>query len=108
MAAPMMQQPTLRALISQTLGAGVAKREITARLSGAVDAEKALELCRRLESTHLAFLLSGVLVRDFGPVVFILAGSMGDRWENLSMRRRIASELVGNELPWVASGSQFG
>ena len=48
---------------------------------------------------HLAFLLPGVLVRDFGPVVFILAGSMGDGWEDLSVSRQIASELVGNELP---------
>ncbi len=40
-----------------------------------------------------------MLVRDFRPVVFILAGSMGNGWEDLSVRSRIASKLVGNELP---------
>ncbi len=39
-------------------------------------------------------------MRDFRPVVFILAGSMGNGWEDLSARSRIASKLVGNELPW--------
>jgi len=47
----------------------------------------------------LTFLLSGVLVRHFSSVVFILAGSMGDGWEDLSVGGRIASELVGYELP---------
>ena len=65
----------------------------------AVDTEKALELWHRLESTHLAFLLPGVLVGDFSSVVFVLAGSMGDGWEDLSVGGRIASKLVGNELP---------
>ncbi len=40
-----------------------------------------------------------MLVRDFRPVVFILAGSIGNRWEDLSVDRPIASKLVGNELP---------
>ncbi len=64
----------------------------------AVDPEKLLNVSRRLESTHLAFLLPGVLVGDFNSVVLVLPGSMGDGWENLSVRSRIASELVGNEL----------
>ncbi len=55
-----------------------------------------------MESTHLVFLLWGVLVGNFGPVVFILAGSMGSGWEDLLVGRRIASKLVGNELPWWA------
>ena len=38
-------------------------------------------------------------MRDFGPVVVILAGSMGNGWKDLSVGRRIASKLVGNELP---------
>ena len=41
-----------------------------------------------------------MLVRDFSSVVLVLAGSMGDGWEDLSMRSRIASKLVGYELPW--------
>ena len=64
----------------------------------AVDTEKSLDLCRRLESTHLAFLLPRVLVGDFSSVVFVLAGSMGDGWEDLSVGRRIAAKLVGDEL----------
>ena len=40
-----------------------------------------------------------MLVRDFGPVVVILASSMGNGWKDLSVGRRIASKLVGNELP---------
>ena len=39
-----------------------------------------------------------MLVGNFGSVVFILAGSMGNRWEDLSVRSLIASKLVGDEL----------
>lgn len=35
----------------------------------AADREKSLNLCRRLEATHLAFLLPGVLMGDFSSVV---------------------------------------
>ena len=52
-----------------------------------------------MESTHLAFLLWGVLVGNFSPVVFIFAGSMGNGWEDLLVGRRIASKLAGNGLP---------
>ena len=38
-------------------------------LNRAVDREKSLGLSRRLEATHPAFLLPGVLVRDFSSVV---------------------------------------
>ena len=63
-----------------------------------MDREKSLNLCRRFEATHLAFLLPSVLVGDFSSVVFVLPGSVGDGWENLSLRSRIASQLVGNKL----------
>ncbi len=68
-------------------------------MNGAEEAEKSLGLSRGFESTHLAFLPPGVLMRDFSPIVFILAGSMDDRWEDLSVGGRIAAKLVGNELP---------
>jgi hypothetical protein len=42
----------------------------------AVDREESLNLCRRFEATHLAFLLPGVLVGDFSSVIFVLPGSM--------------------------------
>jgi len=64
----------------------------------AVDPEKSLKVSHRLESTHLAFLFPGGLVGEFNSVVLVLPGSMGDGWENLSVRSRIASELVRNEL----------
>ena len=64
----------------------------------AVDREKSLNLYRQFETTHLAFLLPGVLVGDFSPVVLVLVGSMDDQWEDLSVRSRIASKLVGDEL----------
>ena len=47
-------------------------------MNRAVDGEKSLHLSRRFEATHLAFLLSGVLVRHFSSVVLVLPGSMGD------------------------------
>ncbi len=44
-----------------------------------------------------------MLVRDFSAVVFVLPGSMGDGWEDLSVRSRIASQLISHELPrWPA------
>ena len=52
-------------------------------LNRAVDREKSLNLCRRFEATHLAFLLPGVLVRDFSSVVLVLPGSMGDGWDTI-------------------------
>ncbi len=40
-----------------------------------------------------------MLVRNFSSVVFILASSMVDGWKDLSVGGRIASKLVGHELP---------
>ena len=62
-------------------------------VNSVVDREKSLNLCRRFEATHLASLLPGVLVGDF--IVFVLRGSMCDRWKDLSVRSQIASKLVG-------------
>ena len=64
-------------------------------VNSVVDREKSLNLCRRFEATHLASLLPGVLVGDFSSVVFVLRGSMCDRWKDLSVRSRAASKLVG-------------
>ena len=63
-----------------------------------VEREKSLHLCRRFETPHLALLLPGVLVGDFRAVVFIWPAAMGDGGEHLPVRRRIASQLVGDEL----------
>ena len=40
----------------------------------------------------------GALVQDFSSVVLVLPGSVCDGWEDFSVRRRVASQLVGNEL----------
>ena len=64
----------------------------------AVNREKPLHLYRRFETTHLAFLLPSVLVGDFSAVVVLWLGSMGEGGEDLSVRRLIASQLVGDEL----------
>ncbi len=38
-------------------------------------------------------------MRNFSSVVFVLAGLMVDGWKDLSVGGRIASKLVGHELP---------
>jgi hypothetical protein len=38
-----------------------------------------------------------VLVRDFSPIVLVLAGSVGHRWKHFSVGCRITSQFVGNE-----------
>ena len=68
-------------------------------LNQTVHRKETLGLSHRLELPHLAHPLSSVLVRDLRPVVLILTGLMGNGWEDFSMRRRIAPEPVGDELP---------
>ena len=63
-----------------------------------VEREKALHLSCRFEATHLAFLLPGMLVGNFSAVVVVGPASVGDGGEDLPVRRRIASQLVGDEL----------
>ena len=43
-----------------------------------VDSKKSLSLLDRVEPSHLPFLLSSMLMRDFSPVVLILTRSMLD------------------------------
>ena len=57
-----------------------------------------MDLRRCLEPTHVTFSLPDVLVGDFSPVVLVPAGSMGRGWEDLPVRRLIASKLVGDEF----------
>jgi hypothetical protein len=38
-----------------------------------------------------------VLVRDFRPVVLVLAGSMGHQWKHFSVGYRITSQFVSND-----------
>ena len=64
----------------------------------AVDREKSLPLCCRFEATHFSFPFPVVLVREFSSIVFVLRGSMCDGWKDLSVRSRIASQLIGEVL----------
>lgn len=45
-------------------------------LDSTMDRKEALGLSHRLESTHLAFLFTSVLVRNFSSIVLVLAGSV--------------------------------
>ena len=63
-----------------------------------VDRQKSLKLCRRFEAPHLPFLLPGVLVGDFGTVILVLPRSTCNRWKGLPLCRRVASQLIRNEL----------
>ena len=67
-------------------------------LNRAVDRQESLDLSRRFESTHLPFLLPGVLMGHFNAVVFVLPGSMADGWENVPVRGRKGSQLISNKL----------
>ena len=61
--------------------------------------KETLSLGHGRELPHLSFLLARVLVRDFCPVVLVALGSVNNRWKHLPMRSRIASQLIGHELP---------
>jgi hypothetical protein len=56
-----------------------------------------LDLCCRFEAAYLPFLFPGVLMRDFSPIVLVLARSLGHRWEHVSMGCRITAKFVGHE-----------
>ncbi len=67
-------------------------------LDGCVDAQESLGLSYGLESSHLAFSLSSGLVSSLGPVVIVLPGCVGNRWNQSSMSGTVASQLVGDKL----------
>ncbi len=59
--------------------------------------QEALRLSSGFELAHLAFPLSGRLMRDFCSVVRIAPGVMDDRRHDRAARRSVASQLVGDE-----------
>ena len=65
-----------------------------------MDCQQPLSLDNGFEPTNLALFLTGMLVRNFSSVVFVLAGPMFNRWEDLSVSGRVALEFVCDELPW--------
>ena len=59
--------------------------------------QKPLRLASGFELAHLAFPLSGRLMRDFSPVVGVAPGVVHDRWHHTPVRGPVASELVGDQ-----------
>jgi hypothetical protein len=72
-------------------------------LNRTVNREKTLSLPHRFEPSHLPLLFTSVLMGDFCPIVFVLAGSMDHRREDVPMCSRITPKLVGDQLPGCLS-----
>jgi hypothetical protein len=51
------------------------------------------------ESTHVPFLLAGMLVWGFDPVIFVPPGSMRYRRKNLTMCSAVCAKHIGHQLP---------
>jgi hypothetical protein len=45
----------------------------------------------------VAFSFHRVLVRDFNPIVLVLAASVGHRWKHFAVSCRVTSQFVGHE-----------
>ena len=66
-------------------------------LDESMNGQESLRLTWRFELSHLSFSLPRRLVRDFGAIVLVLLGAMADGRHDAPMRRRIASQLVGDQ-----------
>ena len=66
-------------------------------LNDPVDMKESLSLVGRLEAPHLAFALSGWLMRYFGSIVRIPRRIVGYQRHDCSMCCAVASELVRNQ-----------
>ena len=64
-----------------------------------------MDLRLGLELPHLALPLPRVLVRNCGPVVAEVPGSMGSRLAEFAAGGRIASQLVRYQLAFGAAGT---
>ena len=64
---------------------------------GAIGREEALSVARGLEALHVAFALSGGLVRILRTVVQIPVLAMFHTWKDLSLRGCVALEFVGHD-----------
>ncbi len=72
-------------------------------LNRTVNRETTLSLPHRFEPSHLPLLFTSVLMGDFCTIVFVLAGSMDHRREDVPMCSRITPKLVGDQLPGCLS-----
>ncbi len=68
-------------------------------LDESVHGQESLGLTRRFEPSHLSLSLPCRLVGDLGSVVCVLVGAVDDGWHDTPMRRRVASQLVGDQPP---------
>ena len=68
-------------------------------LDESMHGQESLRLTWRFELSHLPLTLPRRLVRDFGAIILVLLGAMDYRWHDAAKRRRIASQLVGDQPP---------
>ncbi len=66
-------------------------------LDKSMHGQESLRLTWRFELSHLPLTLPRRLVRDFGAIILVLLGAMDYRWHDAAKRRRIASQLVGDQ-----------
>ncbi len=66
-------------------------------LDESMNGQESLRLTWRFELSHLPLTLPRRLMRDFGAIVLVLLGAMADGRHDAPMRRRIASQLVGDQ-----------
>ena len=65
-------------------------------LDNSVNGEKSLGLTWRLETSHLSFSLPGRFVRNLGQIVGVLFGFMVHRRYDVSQRRTVTFQLIGD------------
>jgi len=78
--------------------------EVTSRAEvlrdGTIRREKALGVTRGLEPPHVPFPLARRLVGVFRPIVQVAVLPVFDAREDLSLRRAVAFQPIGDDDPW--------
>ncbi len=64
-----------------------------------MNGQESLRMTWRFEPSHLTLALPRGLMRDLGPIVLVTFRAMDDGRHDAPMRRRIASQLVGDQRP---------
>jgi hypothetical protein len=65
-----------------------------------IGGEKLLGMARRLKPLHAPLALAGGLVRVLCTVVEIPVLAMFHPWQELSLSRSVALQLIGDQDPW--------
>ncbi len=68
-------------------------------LDESMNGQESLRLTWRFEPSHLTLALPRGLMQDLGPIVLVTFRAMDYRWHDAAKRRRIASQLVGDQPP---------